>query len=150
MFCYQKMFWAFTAWINCSSDLKNFANSGPSASNFKSFSQSVEHFFLTLGQNNFSNKIPLFESKGHFFQERAHRKFDKISINLSTFKLLKQTLGSLNKAKVFSVALWIFKIVKHKLPLTFWGWIFWLLIKFSFSEKATKMCAIVLMVLKFT
>jgi len=25
-FCYQKLFWPFTVWINCSSDLKNFAN----------------------------------------------------------------------------------------------------------------------------
>ena len=36
--CYQKLFWPFTVWINRSSDLKNFANSWPSASNFKSFS----------------------------------------------------------------------------------------------------------------
>ena len=28
------------------------------ASNFKSFSQSLEQFFLTVGQNNFGNKIP--------------------------------------------------------------------------------------------
>ena len=42
----------------CSSDLKNFANSWPSASNFKSFSQSIEQFFLTVGKNNFGNKIP--------------------------------------------------------------------------------------------
>ncbi len=40
------------------SDLKNFANSRPSASNFKSFSQSLEQFFLTVGPNNFGNKIP--------------------------------------------------------------------------------------------
>ena len=51
-FCYQKLFWPFTVWINCSSDLKNFA------SNFKSFSPSLEHFFLTVGQNYFGNKIP--------------------------------------------------------------------------------------------
>ena len=57
-FCYQKLFWPFTVWINCSSDLKYFANSHPSASNFKSFSRSLEHFFLTEGQNNFENKIP--------------------------------------------------------------------------------------------
>jgi hypothetical protein len=57
-FCYQKLFWPFTAWTNCSSDLKIFANSRPSASNFKSFSRSLEQFFLTLGQNNFGNKIP--------------------------------------------------------------------------------------------
>ena len=59
-FCYQKMFWYFTVWIICSNDQKIFANSWPSASNFKSFSLSLEHFFLTEGQNNFGFKIPLF------------------------------------------------------------------------------------------
>ena len=44
-FCYQKLFWAFTVWTNCSGDLKIFINSRPSASNFKSFSLSWEHFF---------------------------------------------------------------------------------------------------------
>ena len=58
-FCYQKLFFPFTIWINCSSDLKNFANSRPSASDFKSLSRSLEHFFLTVGLNNFVNKIPL-------------------------------------------------------------------------------------------
>ena len=38
-FCYQKLLW-------------------PSASNFISFSRSLEIFFLTVGQNNFGNKIP--------------------------------------------------------------------------------------------
>ena len=52
------MFWPFTLWINCSSDLKHLANSWPSALNFKSFSRSLQQFFLTVGQNNFSNKIP--------------------------------------------------------------------------------------------
>ena len=33
------------------------ANSRPTALNFKSFS-SIEEFFLTVGQNNFGNKIP--------------------------------------------------------------------------------------------
>ena len=56
-FCYQKLFWPFTVWINCSSDLKNYANSRPSAWNFKSFSRSLEQIFLTFGQNNFVNKI---------------------------------------------------------------------------------------------
>ena len=40
-------------------DLKNFLNFRPSASNFKSFSQSLEQFFLTVSQNNLGNKIPL-------------------------------------------------------------------------------------------
>ena len=57
-FCYQKLFWPFTVWINCSSDLNFFENSRPSASNF---SRSLEQFFLTVGgQNNFGNKIPKF------------------------------------------------------------------------------------------
>ena len=63
-FCYQKFFWPFIVWINCSSDLKNFVNSWPSTSNFKSFSCSLEQFFLTVGQNNFGNKIP-FLNEGH-------------------------------------------------------------------------------------
>ena len=51
------MCWHFTVRINCSIDLK-ITNSRPSASNFKSFSQSLEQFFLTVNQNNFGNKIP--------------------------------------------------------------------------------------------
>ena len=41
-----------TIWINCSTYLKKFANSRPSASNFK-------RFFLTVDQNNFGNSILL-------------------------------------------------------------------------------------------
>ena len=36
--------------MNCFSDRKTFANSWPSASNFKSFSRSLEQFLLTEGQ----------------------------------------------------------------------------------------------------
>ena len=53
-FCYQTLFWQFTVWINCSFDLKIFAN-------LKSFSWS--QFFLTVGQNNFGNKIPILSSQ---------------------------------------------------------------------------------------
>jgi hypothetical protein len=35
-----------------------FANSRPSAWNFESFSQSLEQFFLTVGQDNVGKKIP--------------------------------------------------------------------------------------------
>ena len=44
-------------WKNCSSVLKNFANSRLSAS---TFSRSQEQFFLTVCQNNFGNKIQFF------------------------------------------------------------------------------------------
>ena len=70
--CYQKLFWPFTVWINCSSDLKIFANSRPSASNFVSFSQSLEQFFFTVGQNNFGNKIPF----SIFFYQQDRIYFD--------------------------------------------------------------------------
>ena len=67
------MFWPFTVWINCSSDLKNFANSRPSASKFKSFCQSLEQFFLTVGQNNFGNKIPfLSQISTEFSIQKCH------------------------------------------------------------------------------
>ena len=69
-FCCQKLFWPFTVWIDCSSDLKSFENSQPLASNFKSFSQSLEYFFLTLGQNNFGNKMPLLISSGFHFEKK--------------------------------------------------------------------------------
>ena len=48
--------------MNCSSDLNVFANSLPSTSNLKSFSRSLEQFFLTEAQNNFANKILLLNS----------------------------------------------------------------------------------------
>ena len=53
----KKLFWPSTVGINGSSDLKSFANSLPSASNFKSFSRSLDQFFLTVCQNNFGSKI---------------------------------------------------------------------------------------------
>ena len=58
-FCYQKLFWPFTVWID-SSDRKHFVNSRPSASKvkFQKFFTSLEQFFLTVGQNTFGNKIP--------------------------------------------------------------------------------------------
>ena len=65
-FCYQKLFWLFTV-------CKIFANSWHSASNFKRFSRSLEQFFLTVGKNNFGNKIPMifwtkFRNSGHSFR----------------------------------------------------------------------------------
>ena len=55
VFSFQKLLFK----KNCSSDLKLFATSRPSASNFKCFSQSLEQFFLTVCQNKFGDKIPI-------------------------------------------------------------------------------------------
>ena len=60
-----------------------FANSWPSASNFKSFSQSLEHFFLTAGQNNFDNKIPFVIIKlSIFFQHNSSMHLRQIKDSL--------------------------------------------------------------------
>ena len=58
VFCSKKFF--CTVWINCYSDLKNFANSLPSALNFKSFSRSLEYFFSHSRLKQFWYKIPVF------------------------------------------------------------------------------------------
>ena len=47
-FVCQKLFWSFTVWINCSCGLEISVKSRTSASNFKSFSQSLEQFFLSV------------------------------------------------------------------------------------------------------
>ena len=65
-------------------NLKIFENSRPSASNFKSFSRSLEHFFLTVGQNNFGNKIP--------FKVHSFLKLSFAQLLLDTFQLTSASL----------------------------------------------------------
>ena len=48
-------------------------NSWPSASNFKSFSRTLEQFFLTVGENNFDNKIPFQFHRTDVFEEDLHK-----------------------------------------------------------------------------
>ena len=87
-FCYQKLFWTFTAWIS-------FANSTPSASNFKSFSRSLEQLFLTVGQNNFGNKIPfpkfaeslIVNSSNWLIHKHIHRVNETANCKIGTSKL---------------------------------------------------------------
>jgi hypothetical protein len=57
-FCYRKLFWPFTVRTNCSNDLITFSVLGLQPR--ISFSRSLEQFFLTVGMNNFGNKIPNF------------------------------------------------------------------------------------------
>ena len=73
-FCYHKLLWAFANWINCSRDLKHFANSQPSVSNFNSFSRSLKQFVLTVGHSNFGNKIPML-CLPLFYFEKSHKIF---------------------------------------------------------------------------
>ena len=76
------MFWPFTVWINYFSDFKNFANSWPSASNFKSFSRSLEQFFLTAGQNKFCNKIPFIPKQTYLTHIFLSKQLEKNAQNL--------------------------------------------------------------------
>ena len=85
------MFWPFIAWINCSSDLKNFANSWPSASIFKRFSQSLNR---TIGQNNFGNKIPfhfspwiLLNSSNLTIWRKKNQRFDEKTFQFKTTRI---------------------------------------------------------------
>ena len=114
-FCYQKLFWPFTVWINYFSDLKIFANFQPSASNFKNFSPSLEHFFLTQGQNNFGNKIPILSTNIRFWfiftyyfsyiNKRKCRQFQSILKRtlFLTFRKLKKQGHYVTKIIFFSI-----------------------------------------------
>ena len=88
-FCYQKLFWPFTVWMNCSTDLKNVANSRPSASNFRKNSGSLEQVFLTVDKNNFCNNIP-------FWGDKTNRRCQSSLIWVKTKADIEQTLFSLN------------------------------------------------------
>ena len=54
--------------------------------NFKSFSRIVKQFFLTVGQNNFGNKIPLVVL--HCIEEIPLKFFDKMVKKGTYLKLL--------------------------------------------------------------
>ena len=83
-FGFQKLFRFFTVWVNCFIYLKYFANSWTSASNFKSFSQSTEQFFLAVGRNNFGNKVP-------FLTVRLKNTFNSIGLHFGNW--LTEILG---------------------------------------------------------
>ena len=108
-FCYQKLFWPFTVWINCSSDLKNFGNSRPSALNFKSFSRSLEHFFLTVRQKKFGNKIPILSWQKNSSGSRFSCILDAV------FSVRKKTRnGRISKWKVQMKVLFSYRRWKRK------------------------------------
>ena len=70
------------------------ANSWPSASNFKSFSRLLEHFFLTVGQNNFGNKIPFsyifFFKKKQELQPIMEQTSKKVKVSICHWQLLEK------------------------------------------------------------
>ena len=101
--------------------LKVFANSQPSTSNFKSFSRSLEQCFLTVGQNNFRNKIPFLFS--FYLQWRHHKVF---SIEVPQIRLLSAaffvyTISIASKAffAKHSVGLWCHRIPEKLLTKNF-------------------------------
>ena len=132
VFCYPKLLWPFTVWINCSSDLKNFANSRPIALNFKSFSQSLDHFFLTVGQDNFGNKIPFLfivrkKNSGKYLQ---YYSFALLWGRLHSRKSYKNDISLCSVLKAFYYYFWksSFKNVfnKNKQNQILWAWTFFI------------------------
>ena len=116
-FCYQKLFWPFTVQTNCFSDHKIFAHS---ASNFKSFSRSLEHFFLTVDQNNSGNKIPIVQLRDYNCVLSCLKKNVKILIFHMTRKIvpihaMKQYSTPKNTKRVCFIndCIWVL--------LTFWN-----------------------------
>ena len=69
--------------------------------NFKSFSRSLEQFFLTVGQNNFGNKIPLFPF-GNDGQDRK-KSGKKITTKVTKIPKTKTRKYGMNETKVVSV-----------------------------------------------
>ena len=67
-FCYRTMNIVLN--FHCSNKL--FYWFQPSASNFKSLSQSLEQLFLIVGQNNFVNKIPCLSRRERFQKENQY------------------------------------------------------------------------------
>ena len=55
----DKLIWPFNVQINCSCHLKYFSNSRLSALSIQKYFRSLEYFLLTVGNNNFQNKIPI-------------------------------------------------------------------------------------------
>ena len=77
------LFWPFTVWINCSSGLNFFQ-----AQIWNVFLDPENNFFLTVGQNNFGNKIP-FCSVQLEMQDAIFLAFENRLSTYTHFKLLK-------------------------------------------------------------
>ena len=71
-----------------------FANSQPSASNFISFSTSLEQFFLTVGENNFGNKIPDFHVLKRGKRAKRGEINNDLAVFLCVFFLINNKIGS--------------------------------------------------------
>ena len=97
------MFWPFTVWTNCFSDLKMFANSWPSASNFKKKSKSLEYFFSNLNSN-CSNVLDLRNLK-----EQVKKAFCfKHCTDLSLFKQIVLVISKI--LQILGLQPWLSKV----------------------------------------
>ena len=63
VFCYQKLFWPFIFWIHFSSVWEFLLKFEAEGREFSNILRSLEQFFLTVGQNNFGNKISFLQNK---------------------------------------------------------------------------------------
>ena len=107
-----------------------FANSWPSALNFKSFSGSQTQFFLKVGQNNFGNKIPL--NSSIFPDVSFHSKHKYYQVHQCNFFSSELAFDPSILSKY--VCVWInslyaqsFYLIKSCGGFFFWNLSFWLL-----------------------
>ena len=66
---------------NCSSDREKLLKFEAESREFSKFLKSLEHFFLTVGQNNFGNKIPFLTCSLRFLIPN-YNEFDQLKIKL--------------------------------------------------------------------
>ena len=126
-FCYQKLFWPFTVWMNCSSDRNCFCKFSAFSLEFQKFSRSLEQFFPTVGQNNFGNKIPfLFLNNSNWEKNRGENwenrmicflvnelwwNYENLFLPLITALFLKQMV-KVHFWSVVKFLLWLIKIFR--------------------------------------
>ena len=82
-FCYQKLFWPFTVWINYFSDRQNFCKFSLEFQTFFSITRTI---FLNLGQNNVGNKILFFYFLCHFSGRQLWSANSGVPYSISTPK----------------------------------------------------------------
>ena len=122
------------------------SNSQPSACNFKPFSRSLEHFFLTVGQNNFGNKIPFFGLTWREARNKDWRTEEEAfwaQFGEKKREIIFQFLASLPKLRTSHKFAEVFKshlsfVMWNARTVFFVGKVQNYTVKFKFSKKTTK------------
>ena len=99
-FCYQNLFWPFTVWITCSSDLLQFCK-------FSAFSLKFQKFF-SITRTIFSHS----RSEQFWYQNTIFRFLDKIWLKWARFSIFQKSIVQIHIERFLSTK-------KGKIFLTF-------------------------------